>query len=193
MSEIADLIADNVSLKEEIKSLREQLHFVITNYAPPKVLLSEKAAERRRAFERAAEIAREYQDGWHTMTGNPCKRIADRILAEIDQPPTPPADVAYNVAHSTEYSEKLIKIQTLEHTDGGLFMAISDDLEGFLLGGHSAEELERKLPGAIRDFLEFSGYVVGPIELVRNQKLADTHFGPPAFIAHASVACNEPA
>ena|SRR5579863_7361295 len=95
--------------------------------------------------------------------------------------------------NSTEYSEKLIKIQTLAHADGGLFMAISDDLDGFSLAGRSSIELERKLPEAIRDFLEFSGYVVVSVELVRDKRLADTDFGPPAFIAHASVACNVPA
>jgi hypothetical protein len=70
-------------------------------------------------------------------------------------------------------------------------MAVSDDLPGLAIAGVSIPEIERKIAGALRDFLESSGYTITSINLIRDERFAAPDFGPPAFIAHASLtSCN---
>jgi hypothetical protein len=49
-------------------------------------------AEQRLAFERAAEIARAQESWWDESKIAICQSISNAILAEIDQPPTPPGE-----------------------------------------------------------------------------------------------------
>jgi hypothetical protein len=86
---------------------------------------------------------------------------------------------------------KIIHIKTLTHKSGGLYMAVSDDLPGLSIAGLSTEEIEGKLEGAIRDFLEMSGLDVISIELSRDARFAMPDFGPPAFIADASLSTSQ--
>lgn len=84
--------------------------------------------------------------------------------------------------------EKRIRIRLLEHKDGELLMAISPDMKGLVVHGYSEEEITQKLPGAIRDLLEADGYNVAHVELLPDRENAVEDFGPPAFIASASLA-----
>jgi hypothetical protein len=86
---------------------------------------------------------------------------------------------------------KIIYIKTLAHKSGGLYMAVSDDLPGLSIAGLSTEEIEGKLEGAIRDFLKMSGWEVISIELSRDARFAMQDFGPPAFVADASLSTNQ--
>jgi hypothetical protein len=88
--------------------------------------------------------------------------------------------------HSDELLEKLIRITMFAHKKVGLLMATSDDLPGFNLLGQSEEEIERKLPAAVRDFLEMSGYKIVRFDLMRDKRLEA--FLPAAFVAHASLS-----
>jgi hypothetical protein len=83
---------------------------------------------------------------------------------------------------------KIIYIRTLAHKSGGLYIAVSDDIPGLSIAGLSTEEIEGKLDGAIRDFLEMSGCEVISIELSRDARFAMPDFGPPAFIAEVAIA-----
>ena len=81
--------------------------------------------------------------------------------------------------------EKLqVRITVLSYKKSDLLMAISHDLSGFVVHGRSIEEIEGKLTGALKDFLEASGFNVFSIESHKE----DIHdFGPPAFIASAAL------
>jgi hypothetical protein len=86
---------------------------------------------------------------------------------------------------------KIIRIRTLAHKRDGLYLAISDDLPGLSIAGLSTEEIESKLKGAVRDFLEMSGCEVISIELSRDARFAMPDFGPPAFVADASLSTSK--
>ncbi len=67
-------------------------------------------------------------------------------------------------------------------------MAVSEDLHGLVVHAHSEVEMERKLPKAVQDLLEAEGYQVAGVELMRDKFSAIPDFGPPAFIANASLS-----
>lgn len=56
--------------------------------------------------------------------------------------------------------EKIIKIRVLCHQTTGLLMATSEDIAGLVVHGRSNEELEKKIPLAVRDLLQASGFTV---------------------------------
>jgi hypothetical protein len=91
------------------------------------------------------------------------------------------------MSYAPKISEKTIKIRTLEHLSGGLFMAVSDDVPGLSVAGLSQEEIEKKIPGAIREFLELLGHKVLSVEIIPDALHARAHFGLPGYIAHASL------
>ncbi|HXF53382.1 MAG TPA: DUF1902 domain-containing protein [Hyphomicrobiaceae bacterium] len=66
-------------------------------------------------------------------------------------------------------------------------MAISDDLPGLVVHARSDEELERKLAIVVRDLLEAEGFKVVSLTLRREEDIPLSDFGPPAFIAKASL------
>jgi hypothetical protein len=81
---------------------------------------------------------------------------------------------------------KIIRISTLRHKGSDLLLAYSDDLKGLAVHGRSHEELERKIPLAIKDLLEADGYEVKSVELQREKEDEETDFIPTALIASAS-------
>jgi hypothetical protein len=83
--------------------------------------------------------------------------------------------------------EKSIKIKVLRYNKTGLLMAMSEDMPGLIVHGRSDEELERKLPLAVRDLLEADGHEVVQVTVVRDESSSPHNFGPPAFIANASL------
>jgi predicted esterase len=87
--------------------------------------------------------------------------------------------------------EKIIKIRVLSHSTTGLLMAMSDDMPGLVVHGRSDEDLERKLPAALRELLEASGFTVVDVTLMRDESAAMHNFGPPAFIANASLSAGQ--
>ena len=48
--------------------------------------------------------------------------------------------------------ERAIRIRLAKHDDAGLLAATSEDLHGLVVFGKTVEEIERKLPTAIRNF-----------------------------------------
>ena len=92
-----------------------------------------------------------------------------------------------DMTNARDTEEKVLRIKTLKHDSGALFMAVSDDLPGLSVAGLSTDELEQKIPVAVREFLELSGRKVLSIEVIRDALYSQAHFGPPSFIAHASL------
>lgn len=86
-----------------------------------------------------------------------------------------------------EMEEKSIRIKVLCHQKTGLLMAMSDDMPGLVVNARSDEELEHKLPLAVRDLLEAAGNEVVQVTVVRDESSAPHNFGPQAFIANASL------
>jgi hypothetical protein len=80
------------------------------------------------------------------------------------------------------------QIMTVRHETTGLLMAVSPDMPGLMVHAHSHEELEKKIPGRIRDLLVADGYEVLSLEVGPDEDNALPEFGPPAFIAQASLA-----
>ena len=83
--------------------------------------------------------------------------------------------------------KKSISIKVFCHRKTDLLMAMSNDLPGLVVHARTDEELERKLPLAIRDLLEASGNEVVQLTVVKDESLSLHNFGPPAFIANASL------
>lgn len=56
--------------------------------------------------------------------------------------------------------QKIIEIKSSINARTGLMAAFSDDLPGLLVVGKTIQELEDKLPGAMREILEAQGNTV---------------------------------
>jgi hypothetical protein len=65
--------------------------------------------------------------------------------------------------------------------------AISPELRGLVLHGRSEDEIERKLPVAVRELLEAEGNQIVSLTVERDDRFANSGF-PPPFIASASLA-----
>ena len=83
--------------------------------------------------------------------------------------------------------DKTIRIRLLKHKDTDLLMAVSDELRGLVLHGRSVDEIERRLPAAIGDLLRAEGFDVVSMSLMVDKAFEVPDFGPPAFIANASL------
>jgi hypothetical protein len=82
---------------------------------------------------------------------------------------------------------KAIRIRTLRHPGTDLLTAVSDDLPGLVVHGYSDAELERKIPIVIRNLLEAEGFDVIELTVGPDADNSVREFGPPAFIANASL------
>jgi hypothetical protein len=83
--------------------------------------------------------------------------------------------------------ERAIRIGLAKHDDRGLLAATSEDLHGLVVFGKTVEEIERKLPTAIRELLEAPHEQIGSVMVVPDDRISRAGFGPPAFIANASL------
>ena len=84
--------------------------------------------------------------------------------------------------------DRTIRIHLIKHTETGLLAAVSDDLHGLVVHAHSPEEIEKLLPDAIRDILVAQGFEVLSVTAEPDERLSSAGFGPPAYIANASLA-----
>lgn len=87
--------------------------------------------------------------------------------------------------------ERTIRIKVLAHKKTGLFMALSDDLPGLVVHARSTEEIDKKMPIAIREILEASGVVVDSVEPATENLDDFTSVTPPAYIANTCLAAAE--
>ena len=85
-------------------------------------------------------------------------------------------------------TKRSIRVQVLRHEKTGLLAAISPDLHGLVLHGHSHDEIREKLPGAIRDLMEAEGDIVTALDVELDDRLSRAGYGLPSFIANASLA-----
>lgn len=74
----------------------------------------------------------------------------------------------------TRTEQKIIHIQRHIHQPTGLLAAYSDDLKGLLVFGKSNQELDTKIPGAIRELLEAMGHSVFSIEPITDAGWVDS-------------------
>lgn len=81
--------------------------------------------------------------------------------------------------------EMMIKISTMRLKGSDLIVAFSDDLRGFNVHGRSMEEIESRLPNALKEFLEASGNRVNSVELLEDS--VPPGFESPKFIANAHL------
>lgn len=84
--------------------------------------------------------------------------------------------------------ERVIRVHLVEHRKTGLLAAVSDDLRGLVVHGRTPQEIEKLLPDAIRDILVAQGFEVISVTAEPDERLNSAGFGPPAFIANASLA-----
>lgn len=85
----------------------------------------------------------------------------------------------------TSLLHRIIRVKSKFNAKNGLIAAFSDDLAGLLVVGRTIDELETKLPGAIREILEAEGNIVKAVEM---QPDRDVWEGSPQFTAEANFA-----
>jgi len=83
--------------------------------------------------------------------------------------------------------ERAIRIRVAKHDTTGLLAATSEDLHGLVVFGRTPEEIDAKLPKAIKELLEASGNKVASVTVVTDDRISRAGFGFPAFIANASL------
>jgi hypothetical protein len=83
--------------------------------------------------------------------------------------------------------ERIIRITLRKHDTSPLLAATSDDLQGLIVFGRTWQEIEKKLPNAVRALLEAMGFKVVSVTAVADERVSRAGFGPPAFIANASL------
>lgn len=83
---------------------------------------------------------------------------------------------------------KTIKISSVFNRKDGLIASFSDDLPGLLVVGRNAQDIEKKLPGAIREILEAQGHHVLNVSLADDDdRLPSWSDSPPNFTAGAEL------
>ena len=74
----------------------------------------------------------------------------------------------------------IVSVEIIEHRDTGLLVGMSEDMKGLYVHGRSLDEMERRIPLAIREILEAEGrknVVVRPVDDARDL--------PPVFSSHS--------
>ena len=61
---------------------------------------------------------------------------------------------------------RYLNIQVKVHRPTGMLAAVSSDLQGLLVVGANEQEIESKLPGAIRELMDAMGTPLTDVELV---------------------------
>jgi len=84
-------------------------------------------------------------------------------------------------------AERTIRVALMAHRDTGLLIATSDDLKGLFLAGRSEDEIERQLPGAIREILEAEGNEVLSLISERDHDRLPETFVAFQFVANARL------
>jgi hypothetical protein len=82
--------------------------------------------------------------------------------------------------------DKTVKINVITHRKTGLLVARSDDLPGLMVHGRSDEELDERIPDAIRALMEAQGERVADVIKVGDEP--ETAFRP-ASAEYAAELC----
>ena len=88
----------------------------------------------------------------------------------------------------SQVEHRTIQIVTKYNAKNGLIAAFSDDLQGLLVVGKTTQEVERKLPGAVREILEAMGNDVGELELIPTDEKPSGWSATPTFRAEANLS-----
>lgn len=80
-----------------------------------------------------------------------------------------------------------IRVSAVLNKKTGLMIAYSDDLKGLVVPGRTPEEIEERLPAAIRELLELAGEHVVSVEAIRETDDLPSDFVRASFVANASL------
>lgn len=86
-----------------------------------------------------------------------------------------------------EATEMLITINVVMHRDTKLMVATSPELRGLMVHGRSPEELNRRIPEAIKALLEAQGHRVDTVESMDDES-PSSDFVPTVRKFHAIAA-----
>lgn len=81
---------------------------------------------------------------------------------------------------ASESAMPSIKIHVMKHKDTGLLAAMSDDLKGFIVHGHSEDELFGKIGSAFAAYMDALGE---PVSDVRVTQESPEGYWPPVYVA----------
>ena len=87
--------------------------------------------------------------------------------------------------------ETVIKVRLKRHKDGDFFMAVSPDLKGLVVHGHTEEEVVGKVPGMIRDLLEVDNVNVKSVTPMTEECDGFLEVGASAYTANVTMAAAE--
>jgi len=85
---------------------------------------------------------------------------------------------------------QIIHVYLLQHKESQLFVAVSAELSGLVVHGHSPEEIEERLADVISDLLEAEGHQVQSVTVERDERLAQAGFALPPYIANAALVAS---
>lgn len=86
--------------------------------------------------------------------------------------------------------ERTFHVYMLQHKETGLLVAVSAELAGLVVHGHSPDEIESRLADIIHDLLEAEGHKVQSVTVERDERLAKAGFALPPYIASAALTAS---
>lgn len=80
--------------------------------------------------------------------------------------------------------QREFRIEVVRNKNTDLLIGMSPDHKGFYVTARSEEELERKLPTAIRELMEAEGHRNVRVETVSDEGLSEAGFWPGEYTAN---------
>lgn len=84
-----------------------------------------------------------------------------------------------------DVEDRDIEVLVLQRKKSDLLIAYSDDLPGLLVTGRTIEELEDRIPRAVKEILEAQGHVVLRVTTKSDRSQIPSDFGPAGYTANA--------
>lgn len=80
--------------------------------------------------------------------------------------------------HNSEMRSKVINIEIVRHRDTGMYLAYSDDMKGLYVHARTVDELNGRIPVAIKDIYEAAGQPVASVKALADGGPEDFGFEP---------------
>jgi len=90
--------------------------------------------------------------------------------------------------NSVALVEKVLNIKAMVSRKTGLILAVCDELDGFSVFGNSLEDVERRLPSALKDHFDMLGIDVERVSLIDSEEDSVFRSFPVSICAQAFLS-----